>query len=297
MKDPREVIIRPIVTEHSYDQMENNVYTFEVAKDSNKVEIRQAIEAIFNVSVVKVNTLNVKPKPKRVRYQVGQTRTWKKAMVTLKEGDTIELFGANEPAPYIPSLMAPAGSPELPPISWIREMGGPFMAGNALYDVGLRLRAAELYDMGRGRASIAALLGIPEETVRKWLDIYRSAGIEVLAMMGKKHAAYSFETKLAAVRAVVDEGMTKPEAMAKFGIASPSSLKKWLKAYREEGPEALGPKPKGRPKGSGSPTKEMTREQELERRVRKLEAENAYLKKSIALKAEKRSRTERKRLS
>lgn len=95
MKDPREVIIRPIVTEHSYDQMENNVYTFEVAMDSNKVEIRQAIEAIFNVSVVKVNTLNVKPKPKRVRYQVGQTRTWKKAMVTLKEGDTIELFGAN----------------------------------------------------------------------------------------------------------------------------------------------------------------------------------------------------------
>ena len=75
--------------------MENNVYTFEVAKDSNKVEIRQAIEAIFNVSVVKVNTLNVKPKPKRVRYQKGLTRTWKKAMVTLKEGDTIELFGAN----------------------------------------------------------------------------------------------------------------------------------------------------------------------------------------------------------
>ena len=64
------------------------------------------------------------------------------------------------------------------------------MAGNALYDVGLRLRAAELYDMGRGRASIAALLGIPEETVRKWLDVYRSAGIEVLAMMGKKHTAY-----------------------------------------------------------------------------------------------------------
>ena len=52
--------------------MENNVYTFEVAKDSNKVEIRQAIEAIFNVTVVKVNTLNVKSKPKRVRYQVGQ---------------------------------------------------------------------------------------------------------------------------------------------------------------------------------------------------------------------------------
>ena len=95
MKDPREVIIRPVITEHSYDMMEKNTYTFEVAKTSNKVEIRQAIEAIFNVSVVKVNTLNVKPKPKRVRYQKGLTRTWKKAMVTLKEGDTIELFGAN----------------------------------------------------------------------------------------------------------------------------------------------------------------------------------------------------------
>ena len=95
MKDPREVIIRPVITEHSYDMMNNNTYTFEVAKSSNKVEIAQAIEAIFNVKVVKVNTLNVKSKPKRVRYQVGRTRTWKKAMVTLAEGDTIELFGTN----------------------------------------------------------------------------------------------------------------------------------------------------------------------------------------------------------
>lgn len=95
MKDPREVIIRPVITEHSYDMMNNNTYTFEVAKTSNKVEIAQAIEAIFNVKVVKVNTLNVKSKPKRVRYKVGRTRTWKKAMVTLAEGDTIELFAAN----------------------------------------------------------------------------------------------------------------------------------------------------------------------------------------------------------
>ena len=95
MKDPREVIIRPVITEHSYDMMNNNTYTFEVAKSSNKVEIAQAIEAIFNVKVVKVNTLNVKSKPKRVRYQIGRTRTWKKAMVTLAEGDTIELFATN----------------------------------------------------------------------------------------------------------------------------------------------------------------------------------------------------------
>ena len=94
MKDPREVIIRPIISEQSYDMMEDNCYTFEVAKTANKVEIAQAIEAIFNVKVVKVNTLNVKAKPKRVRYQLGKTRTWKKAMVTVKEGDSIELFAS-----------------------------------------------------------------------------------------------------------------------------------------------------------------------------------------------------------
>ena len=66
MKDPREVIIRPIITEHSYDMMDENVYTFEVAKDANKVEISQAIEEIFNVTVVKVNTclLYTSPSPR-----------------------------------------------------------------------------------------------------------------------------------------------------------------------------------------------------------------------------------------
>lgn len=95
MKDPREIIIRPIISEHSYDMMAANTYTFEVSKEANKVEIGQAIEAIFDVKVVKVNTLNVKAKPKRVRYQLGKTRTWKKAMVTIKEGETIELFANN----------------------------------------------------------------------------------------------------------------------------------------------------------------------------------------------------------
>lgn len=94
MKDPREVIIRPIITEHSYDMMEKGVYTFEVAKSANKIEVRKAVEEIFNVKVTKVNIINVKPKPKRVRYQIGKTRAWKKAMVTLAEGDTIELFAA-----------------------------------------------------------------------------------------------------------------------------------------------------------------------------------------------------------
>lgn len=171
------------------------------------------------------------------------------------------------------------------------------MSGRPLYDFELRRRAAELYEEGYGRASIASMLGVPKETVRKWLDVYRSVGIEVLAMMGAKKTTYSFETKVAAVRAVTDEGMTKAEAMAKFGIASPSSFKKWLKAYREDGVDALRPKPKGRPAGAKANRKETTREQELEREVQKLRAENAYLKKSIALKAGKRSRTAREQRS
>lgn len=93
-KDARDIIIRPIVTEHSYDVMDENVYTFEVARDANKIEVKKAIEKIFDVKVIKVNVLNVKPKPKRVRYQRGYTRSWKKAMVTLAEGDSIEIFAA-----------------------------------------------------------------------------------------------------------------------------------------------------------------------------------------------------------
>jgi len=88
--DARSVIIRPIISERSYDMIELNRYTFEVAKTARKIEIAKAVEEIFNVKVTKVNTINVKPKMKRVRYQAGLTRTWKKAVVTLAEGDTID---------------------------------------------------------------------------------------------------------------------------------------------------------------------------------------------------------------
>ena len=67
-------------------------YTFKVAKDANKIEIAKAVEEIFDVKVLKVNTVNVKSKKKRMRNIEGKTRTWKKAIVTLAEGDTIELF-------------------------------------------------------------------------------------------------------------------------------------------------------------------------------------------------------------
>ena len=91
--DARDIIIRPVITEHSYDGMEFGVYTFEVAKEANKIEIAKAVEELFDVKVVKVNTMNVKAKPKRYRYQTkGYTKTWKKAMVTVADGQTIELF-------------------------------------------------------------------------------------------------------------------------------------------------------------------------------------------------------------
>ena len=91
-----EIIIRPIVSERSFSGMELNKYTFEVAKTASKIEIAKAIEEIFNVHVTKVNTANVKSKPKRQRYVQGRTRTWKKAIVTLAEGDKIELFASQD---------------------------------------------------------------------------------------------------------------------------------------------------------------------------------------------------------
>ena len=94
MNSEYNVIIRPIVSERSYDDMGRGKYTFEVARQANKQEIKAAVEKIFSVHVEKTNTLWVKPKTKRVRYVPGKTRTWKKAGVTLKQGDTIEIFGS-----------------------------------------------------------------------------------------------------------------------------------------------------------------------------------------------------------
>jgi len=92
MQDARSVIIRPIVSEKSYAMMEQNRYTFEVDKRATKPHIAQAIEEIFGVTVTSVNTMNVPGKPRRLRYAKGVTRAWKKAVVTLKQGDSIDLF-------------------------------------------------------------------------------------------------------------------------------------------------------------------------------------------------------------
>ena len=151
----------------------------------------------------------------------------------------------------------------------------------------LREQAVEMFERGCGYGLTARRLGVSAETVREWQKMYRAIGKDGLLAMGVKRAKYDYETKVAAARAVVDGGMSKPEAMVRFGIASATSLKKWCRLYREGGAQALKPKPKGRPKGAVPPT----REEELEERVRKLEAQVAYLKKSIALKAQRRSQT------
>ena len=94
MKDPRDVIIRPVVSEKSYALIEQNVYTFVVHNDAAKPEIRNAIEEIFGVKVAKVNTLNRKGKSVRNRRtgKVGSRPDRKRAIVTLVEGDSIDLF-------------------------------------------------------------------------------------------------------------------------------------------------------------------------------------------------------------
>jgi large subunit ribosomal protein L23 len=94
MKDPRDVIIEPVVSEKSYALLDEGVYTFIVHPSSNKTEIRQAVEAIFNVRVQKVNTLNRKGKRKRNRRMptFGKRADTKRAIVTLVPGQTIELF-------------------------------------------------------------------------------------------------------------------------------------------------------------------------------------------------------------
>lgn len=94
MRDPRDVILAPVVSEKSYDLIEkHNTYTFEVALKSHKDEIRDAVEDIFDVRVLSVNTMNRKGKVKRTGYVMGRRKNIKRALVKLAENDSIDLFG------------------------------------------------------------------------------------------------------------------------------------------------------------------------------------------------------------
>jgi large subunit ribosomal protein L23 len=90
--EARDIIIRPIISEKSYDQIEQNRYTFQVDMRATKPQIARAVHEIFDVTVTAVNTMHVHGKPKRQGYASGHRSNWKKAVITLKEGDSIEFF-------------------------------------------------------------------------------------------------------------------------------------------------------------------------------------------------------------
>ena len=92
--DPRDILIRPLINERSTDLMQDGKFVFVVDKRANKIQIAQAVKEIFNVTVEDVNTINVKGKTKRRGRVVGKTNSYKKAIVKLKAGDTIEFFSA-----------------------------------------------------------------------------------------------------------------------------------------------------------------------------------------------------------
>ncbi|MFQ5848136.1 MAG: 50S ribosomal protein L23 [Candidatus Methylomirabilales bacterium] len=92
MREPHRVIRRPVVTEKGTVLKEQNKYCFEVDRRANKVEVKQAVEALFHVKVTAVHTVAMRGRTKRVGRFVGRTSDWKKAIVTLKDGDSIEFF-------------------------------------------------------------------------------------------------------------------------------------------------------------------------------------------------------------
>jgi large subunit ribosomal protein L23 len=91
--DPRDIILAPVISEKSYGLIEEGTYTFLVRPEANKTEVKIAIEKIFGVRVLNVNTINRQGKRKRTRYGYGRRRDTKRALVTLQPGDSIEIFG------------------------------------------------------------------------------------------------------------------------------------------------------------------------------------------------------------
>ena len=93
MKNPHDIILRPVLTEKAYDGLADKRYVFEVAIGANKIEIKNAVEEIFGVEVEKVTTITMKRKPRRMGYHYGYTAQWKKAIVKLTaDSKTIEFF-------------------------------------------------------------------------------------------------------------------------------------------------------------------------------------------------------------
>lgn len=136
----------------------------------------------------------------------------------------------------------------------------------------VRLKALELIQKGHGEKSIGSLLGISKNTARDFIIQYRQGRLLGLRAMGEKNKVYSFETKLAAVKEVLS-GASTGSVTVEFEITNRSMLNKWIKKYREGGPDALKSSVKGRPRGDGS-----VRQETQEEKIARLEFEIEALK-------------------
>lgn len=117
---------------------------------------------------------------------------------------------------------------------------------HGVYSAKVRRQAAKLLSEGAGHRMLAAQLKIPEATARQWSRAYAAAGEDAVLNAGAHHRVYDFETKLAVVKARLEQGRTVRQVMVQFGVPSESSVKAWCRQYRAGGAEALVDKPRGR---------------------------------------------------
>lgn len=167
----------------------------------------------------------------------------------------------------------------------------PINFGISLED---KLEIARLIDEGAGKLALAKKYCVNPTSAEQWIHTYKACGLDGLLNMGSTHKTYSYETKLAAARSFVEEGLSRAEVMARYGIVSENALKRWVRSYQKGELEALKPKPKGRPPGTKSKPKPLTYQQELEERIKDLETQLAVQKELNAL-ADRKSREERNR--
>lgn len=146
----------------------------------------------------------------------------------------------------------------------------------------------ELYEAGARTRTIAIKLRMDEHDVRDWCDRIRILGTSRFLMSHTTNKQYSYEVKLAAVKARIEDQLPYADILAKYG-ASPKVVRSWCTIYRKQGEEGLKPKKKGRPvEAKHKPQNELTYVEELELRIKRLEAENDVLKKVAALKGLRR---------
>lgn len=168
------------------------------------------------------------------------------------------------------------GSNPMPPIRLGHKWKGTVEAR--------KLRFLELYEDGASYQEIMTQLGLDEHDLRDWRATIRILGVSRFLMSHTVKTTYSYETKLAAVKARIEDQVSYQDILAAYGVA-PKLLRRWCKIYSEHGEAGLQPKKRGRQLGAKQkPVQELTPMEKLELRIKQLEAENAILKKVAALK-------------